>query len=145
MADELDAPGENEESGFEVHGLTPNSIAPPFARYSHGVVLTAPGALILTSGQLGLAADGSVPDGVEEQADICFANIDAILAEAGTNRGATLHVRAFVTDRKHMQGYMKSRDRWLADITPPPASTLMIVSGFTREEFKVEIEVVAAA
>jgi enamine deaminase RidA (YjgF/YER057c/UK114 family) len=27
---------------------------------------------------------------------------------------------------------------------PPPASTLMIVSGFTRPEFLVEIEVVAA-
>jgi enamine deaminase RidA (YjgF/YER057c/UK114 family) len=27
---------------------------------------------------------------------------------------------------------------------PPPASTLMIVSGFARAEFKVEIEVIAA-
>jgi 2-iminobutanoate/2-iminopropanoate deaminase len=27
---------------------------------------------------------------------------------------------------------------------PPPASTLMIVSGFTRPEFKVEVEVIAA-
>jgi len=34
------------------------------------------------------------------------------------------------------------RDRLVAD--PPPASTLMIVSGFTRPEFKVEIEVIAA-
>ena len=33
-------------------------------------------------------------------------------------------------------------DRLVAD--PPPASTLMIVSGFARPEFKVEVEVVAA-
>ena len=30
-------------------------------------------------------------------------------------------------------------------VTPAPASTLMIVSGFTRPEFKVEVEIVAAA
>ena len=39
---------------------------------------------------------------------------------------------------------MAARDEWLADVSRLPASTLMIVSGFTREEFKVEIEVVAA-
>jgi enamine deaminase RidA (YjgF/YER057c/UK114 family) len=27
---------------------------------------------------------------------------------------------------------------------PPPASTLMIVSGFTQPEFKVEVEAIAA-
>ncbi|MGL4241030.1 MAG: RidA family protein, partial [Beijerinckiaceae bacterium] len=35
------------------------------------------------------------------------------------------------------------RDRYVSD--PPPASTLMIVSGFAAEIYKVEIEVIAAA
>ncbi len=39
--------------------------------------------------------------------------------------------------------YMEVRDRLFAE--PLPASTLMIVSGFARPEFKVEIEVIAAA
>jgi enamine deaminase RidA (YjgF/YER057c/UK114 family) len=34
------------------------------------------------------------------------------------------------------------RDRTFAD--PAPASTLMIVGGFARPEFKVEVEVIAA-
>ena len=57
------------------------------------------------------------------------------------------HLSAYVTDRAHMQGYMKARDLFLAD-TPTdrlPSSTLVIVSGFTRPEFKVEVEVWAAA
>jgi enamine deaminase RidA (YjgF/YER057c/UK114 family) len=37
---------------------------------------------------------------------------------------------------------MKVRDQFVSD--PPPASTLMIVKGFARPEFKVEIEAVAA-
>jgi enamine deaminase RidA (YjgF/YER057c/UK114 family) len=34
------------------------------------------------------------------------------------------------------------RDRYVGD--PPPASTLLVVSGFTRPEFLVEVEVIAA-
>ncbi len=124
--------------------LTPASIAPPFARYAHGVVVPEGRRLIFTSGQLGLAVDGTVPDDVGAQAEICFANIDAILAEGGAGRGDVVRINAFVTDRAHMAAYMAARDRWLADVTRLPASTLVIVSGFTRAEFKVEIEVVAA-
>ena len=40
--------------------LKPESIAPPFARYAHGVIVPEGYRLVLTSGQLGLAADGSV-------------------------------------------------------------------------------------
>lgn len=124
--------------------LTPASIAPPFARYAHGVILPAGARLIVTSGQLGLAADGSIPDAEEAQADICFSNIDAILREAGAGREYVVRINAFVTDRAYMQGYMAARDRWLADVSRLPASTLVIVAGFTRPEFKVEVEVTAA-
>ncbi len=121
--------------------LNPKSIAPPFARYSHGAV---GGGVIVTSGQLGLAADGTVPEGAEAQAAICFGNIDAILAEAGAGRGDVLRINAYVTDRAHMAGYMAARDAWLEGLEALPASTLVIVSGFTREEFVVEVEVTAA-
>jgi enamine deaminase RidA (YjgF/YER057c/UK114 family) len=45
-----------------------------------------------------------------------------------------------------MAGYMAARDAWLAEVPGDclPSSTLMIVSGFTREEFVVEIELWAA-
>ncbi len=121
--------------------LNPKSIAPPFARYSHGA---AGGGVIVTSGQLGLVADGSVPEGAKAQAAICFANIDAILAEAGAGRSDVLRINAYVTDRAHMAGYMAARDTWLEGLEKLPASTLVIVSGFTRPEFVVEVEVTAA-
>lgn len=124
--------------------LTPKSISPPFARYAHGVEVPSGYRLIYTSGQLGLTSDGMVPDDEGAQADICFSNIDTILAEAGAGRADVVRINAFVTDRAFMAGYMAARDRWLAKITRLPASTLMIVNGFTREEFKVEIEAVAA-
>ena len=38
--------------------------------------------LVLTSGQLGIGADEAIPVDSEAQAELCFANIAAILAEA---------------------------------------------------------------
>ena len=124
--------------------LQPASIAPPFAKYSHGVEVPAGKRLVFTSGQLGLASDGTVPDGAEAQARICFQNIDAILAEAGAAPSDVVRINAFVTDRTHMAGYMAARDHWLEGFATLPASTLVIVSGFTRPEFVVEVEVTAA-
>lgn len=122
--------------------LTPKSIRPPFANYSHGVEVPAGKRLVLCSGQLGIGADDVIPEDAGAQAEICFANIAAILAEAGLGLKDVVRINAFVTDRAHMKPYMEVRDRVVSD--PPPASTLMIVSGFTRPEFKVEIEVIAA-
>lgn len=125
--------------------LTPDGIAPPFARYSHGIELPAGHRIVRTSGQLGIGQDGATPDGSQAQATICFANITAILAAAGMGAANVCHVSAFVTDRVHMAGYMAARDAFLADVAVLPTSTLMIVSGFTRPEFVVEVEVWAAA
>ena len=83
-----------------------------------------------------------MPATVEGQAELCFENIAAILGEAGLGLADIVRINAYVTAREHMKGYMAVRDRYVGD--PPPASTLMIVSGFTRPEFLVEVEVVAA-
>lgn len=122
--------------------LNPAGIARPFGRYSHGVALPPGVRLVFCSGQLGLAADGSVPDTVAAQAEICFGNIRAILAEAGFSMGHIVRLNACVTRREDMAAYMAVRDRHVVE--PLPASTLMIVSGFSRPAFLVEIEAVAA-
>jgi enamine deaminase RidA (YjgF/YER057c/UK114 family) len=126
-----------------VQPLNPPTIRPPFARYSHGVEVPPGTRLVYCSGQLGVGPDDAVPAGVEAQAELCFANIAAILGEAGLTLAHVIRVNAYVTAREHLKGYMAVRDRLVG--TPPPASTLMIVSGFARPEFLVEVEVVAAA
>jgi enamine deaminase RidA (YjgF/YER057c/UK114 family) len=122
--------------------LTPASIRAPFARYSHGIEVPAGHRLVVCSGQLGVALDERVPDDAGEQAELCFQNIAAILVEAGMTLRDIVRINAFVTDRAHLRPYMAVRDRIVGD--PPPASTLMIVSGFARREFKVEVEAIAA-
>ena len=127
--------------------LKPETIAAPFARYSHGVELPPGQRVVRVSGQLGLAANGTVPASTLEQARICFGNIAAILAEADMGAKDVFHLSAFVTDRLHMAEYMQARDSFLQEVDGDhlPSSTLLIVSGFTRPEFNVEIEAWAAA
>jgi enamine deaminase RidA (YjgF/YER057c/UK114 family) len=122
--------------------LSPKAIRAPFAKYSHGVEVPAGKRLVLCSGQLGIKADETIPEDAGEQAELCFANIAAILAEAGLGLKDIVRINAYVTDRAHLKPYMAVRDRLFVD--PAPASTLMIVSGFAREAFKEEIEAIAA-
>jgi enamine deaminase RidA (YjgF/YER057c/UK114 family) len=124
--------------------LDPPSIRRPFARYAHGVAVPAGARLIVTSGQLGIDTDDRIPAAALDQARLCFANCAAILAEGGAGPADVIRINAFVTDRAHMAGYMAARDEWLAGVARLPASTLVIVSGFTRPEFLVEVEVTAA-
>ena len=125
-----------------VRFLTPAKIKPPFARYSHGIEVPAGMRLVFCSGQLGIGPDDRIPEDVAGQTERCFANIAAILEESGLTLSNIIRINAYVTDRSHLRAYMDVRDRLFAD--PAPASTLMIVSGFARQEFKVEVEAIAA-
>jgi 2-iminobutanoate/2-iminopropanoate deaminase len=126
-----------------VKHITPAGIRPPFARYSYGVEIPPGSRVLVCSGQLGVAPDDQVPTTIEEQSQLCFRNIEAVLKAAGFSFADVVRINAFVTSRDHLKGYMSVRDLYISD--PPPASTLMIVSGFSRPEFLVEVEVIAAA
>lgn len=122
--------------------LDPARIHPPFAPYSHGVVVPPGQKLVFCSGQLGITLDKAIPTDCRGQTQICFDNIAAILGEAGLGLGHIIRINAFVTGREHLADYMAVRNGLFA--APYPASTLMIVSGFARPEFVVEIEAIAA-
>lgn len=122
--------------------VTPQGLAAPFSNYSHALIVPEGARLLVCSGQLGMAPDGTVPPDAAAQARICFDNIAVLLAEAGMGLGDVVRLNAYVTDRAHMAPYMEVRN---ALFPPPyPASTLMIVGGFSRPEFLVEVEALAA-
>ena len=124
--------------------FTPPLIRPPFARYSHGVAVGAGAHLLFCSGQLGIGPDDAVPEDAPAQATLCFENIRAVLDEAGMGAADVVRLNAYVTDRAYLPDYMAARDAFIESVDPPPASTLMVVAGFAREVFKVEVEAIAA-
>ena len=122
---------------------SPSEIGAPLANYSHSVECAPGQRWLFASGQLGNDEHGEIPDDAEAQAHLCFEKIKSLLEAAEMSMSDLVRINAFVSDRDHMAGYMRARDAHVS--TPPPASTLVIVSGFTQPEFKVEIEIVAAA
>jgi enamine deaminase RidA (YjgF/YER057c/UK114 family) len=123
--------------------LNPPDVAPPLSSYSHGVV-AGPGLRWLhVSGQVGVAPDGSVPDGAEPQMRQAWANALAVLSAAGMTRDDVVKVDVFLTRPGDVPLYRAARDAALEGRRP--ASTLLVVAGLADPRWLVEIELVAAA
>lgn len=122
--------------------FNPPSVRKPFGQYNHGLLVPPGASLLVTSGQLGIRPDDSIPPDVTGQAEICFGAIKAILDEAGMSFADVIRISGFVTKREDFAAYMAVRDRYTLE--PKPVSTLIVVGGFTRADFLVEVEVTAA-
>ncbi len=143
MAGCLKLPAENDvEVPMPFTKLNPASIRAPFAAYSHGIAVPAGARLVFASGQLGVGPDDVIPEDVEAQTVLCFENIKAILGEAQMTLQDVVRFNAYVTERAYFPVYGRVRSRYVTG--DAFASALVIVSGFTRPEFKVEVEVTAA-
>lgn len=123
--------------------VTPTSIRPPFGRYNHGMLVSTPARVLHCSGQLGIEADGTIPDGVGPQTEVALANIDAILAEAGLERRYVVKLTTYLIEPDDRLAYMAVRDGWVVD--PAPASTLIFIKALAMPAFRVEIEALAVA
>lgn len=122
--------------------FNPPSVRKPFGHYNHGLYVPPGAALLVTSGQLGIRPDDTIPEDVTAQAELCFEACKAILEEAGMSFADVIRISGFVTKREDFPAYMAVRDRYTLDLKP--VSTLIVVSGFTRPEFLVEVEITAA-
>ena len=119
----------------------PPQIAAPLGAYSNGIGTPAGGRWLHIAGQVGVAADGSLGQGVEAQAELAWKNLLAVLADAGMDAGDLVKVQHFLVDAADLPAYGAVRSRFLGDARP--ASTLLIVAALARPEWRVEIDAVA--
>lgn len=122
--------------------IAPSSIAPTAANYAHAILSEAPKRLLHTSGVVPIAPDGSVPDGVAQQAEVVWANLLAILAEAEMSATDVVSVTTYVVHGEDLAPVMAARDRALGGHRV--ASTLVTVPALARPEWRMEIALVAA-
>lgn len=122
--------------------INPTGIAGPFATYAHGVEVESNARLLFGAGQTGQTLDGVVPEGIEDQAHIVWANMGMILHEAGMDFGDIVQLNMLLIDRSDRDGAMAVRDAELGEHRP--ASTLMYISGLANPEWKIEIDFIAA-
>ena len=122
--------------------IAPSSIAPTAANYAHAVLTESPQRLLHTSGVVPIAPDGSVPAELADQAAVVWANLLAILAEAGMTATDVVSVTTYVVHGHDLAPVMAARDRALGGHRV--ASTLVTVPALARPEWTMEIALIAA-
>jgi 2-iminobutanoate/2-iminopropanoate deaminase len=100
------------------------------------------GDYVFVSGQIGLKPDhGELTGSIEEQTEQVFANLAAILAEAGTGLDRLVKTTVFLADFGDFAAMNEVYARHVGD--SPPARSTVEVSALPSGA-KVEIEAIAA-
>ena len=120
---------------FHVLDKGPAMVAP----YSHAVEID--GWLFLT-GQMPIAADGTVPEGIEAQTRVVFENLKAVLARLDSNLREVVSARVFLTDFKGHYDRMNRVYETYFERGRFPARTCVGVTGLARDCL-VEIDFIA--
>ncbi len=118
--------------------FNPGRIAAPGSRYSHGVVHSARSHRLVVSGQVGMRADGTIAEGLEEQMDVAWDNFIEVLREGGMGVSDIVKIVTFVTVPGSVALARKVRMRKLGQHAP--ASTYLEVAGLASPQFLFEIE-----
>lgn len=106
--------------------------------YSQGVILNG---LFYSSGQIPLTPDGQLVEGsIEEQTHQVFANLKAVLEEAGSSLSQVVKATVFIKD---MNDFAKLNDIYASYFGDhKPARSTVEVARLPKD-VKVEIEVIA--
>ncbi|MBR8401200.1 RidA family protein [Burkholderia cenocepacia] len=113
-----------------------------FDLFEYAPAVTAHG-LVFIAGQIGLRADGSIPESPVEQIDAAFRRIEAILTHLGLDFSDVVEMVSYHVDvGAHLADFRAVKARYMR--TDFPAWTILGVAALARPELVVEIKVVAA-
>ena len=130
-----------QEAARTIRRLNPPALSKPTG-YTH-VVVASGGRTIYVSGQIALDQDGKVV-GVGDfraQAKQVFENLKAALAAAGASFDDVVKMNIYILDMTNAPALREVRAGYVG--SNPPASTLVEVRKLARDEFLLEIEVIA--
>jgi 2-iminobutanoate/2-iminopropanoate deaminase len=116
--------------------------APAAPTYAQAVEVTGATRFLFVSGQIPMRRDGTVPATFEEQARVAWANVIAQLGAGGMTLDNLVKVTIFLSDRKHIADYRRTRDEALGGRR---VGLTTIITGIFDEGWLLEIEAVAAA
>jgi 2-iminobutanoate/2-iminopropanoate deaminase len=114
----------------------------PAGQYTQAVEVTAATRTLYLSGQVGVAADGSIPENAEAQSALAWQNLQAQLRAAGMGIENLVKITTIVCNPADIAAVRAGRASVLGAYRP--ASTL-IVGGLSNAAWKVEVEAIAVA
>ena len=109
--------------------------------YAHAVEIPAQARTLHVSGQIGVAADSSVPESFEEQFRLAIANLKAVLSGADLDLKDIVKLTFFLTRASDLPKLREIRRELLAI---SPAVTVLVVSALAGPDLLIEVEAIAA-
>jgi enamine deaminase RidA (YjgF/YER057c/UK114 family) len=125
-----------------VRRFNPASIPAPSGSYIHGIEVPPGARTVYVAGQTPGRMDGSVPEAFEEQVELVWQRIGAILADAGMGYADIIRVCTYVTKPEYMPKTSVARKRILGDHRP--TATLLCITSLADPRYMVEIDCIAA-
>ncbi len=109
--------------------------------YHHGIEVSGAVRTLYIAGQIGMAADGTVPAGVEAQTRLVYANLQAVLAAADMTLADVVKTTVFLVRPEDRVAFAAIR----AEATGGRnnASSLVFVAGLALPQLLVEVEAIA--
>ena len=121
----------------------PAELFPQYRNYSHAVEVSAESRLLFISGLNGYLTDGkTMPDSFEEQGEIIWGHIGAILKSAGMTYDNIISLRTYLSGPEYDEPNVKLRMKFLGDNQP---ALTVICCQLLEPKWKLEIEAIAAA
>ncbi|MEM7778365.1 MAG: RidA family protein [Pseudomonadota bacterium] len=114
----------------------------PVSHYHQAMLIEGASRVLHISGQIPVAADGTVPDGFEAQARQVWRNIEAQLRAADMSFDNLVKVTFFLSSREHTLVNRRVREEVLGD---RDIALTAIICDIFDEAWLLEIEAVAAA
>ena len=121
---------------------TPNTVAPPFSEYHHGMEAPAGARLLLVSGQIGILPDGSLPDTIEDQCEAAWRNVFSVLEAADMGAENLLRINQYYVRTEDLEPVRKMRVKMTGDLRT--GSTLLRVASLASPDWLIEIGATAA-
>lgn len=120
----------------------PKEVFPLYRNYSHAVEVSGDSRLLFISGLNGYLADGTtMPDSFEEQGEIIWGHIGAILKSANMTYDNIISLRIYLSSPEYDEPNVKLRMKYLGDNQP---AVTVICCQLLEPKWKLEIETVAA-
>ncbi|MGI8720844.1 MAG: RidA family protein [Geodermatophilaceae bacterium] len=127
---------------METEAHNPTEGVYPTDNWVHAMEVRGAERMLFVSGTMGLHADGRPGASLEEQLDLVWGNIRAILASAGMTLEHVVRVTSYLRDVSYAAANATARVQALGGRAVP---TTAIVVQTLDSAWLVEIEVIAAA
>ena len=123
--------------------IVSEKIGKPSGHFSQANVVEARGRIVFISGMTAKRADGTIAGigDLEAQTRQMCENVKAAVEAAGGAMTDICRVDVYVKDMSGFEIIHRVRRAYFPD--PPPASTMVAVSGFTHRDYLIEMAAIA--